>query len=163
VWAEGDTEPPAADDVLGLSMRPLATRLSVPRPGVIDYAAEVRAHGDVFSGPVPPAGTAAVRRGAVTLSSGELTALGLQAGLGARDRVLSVLPLHDPAGLVAGLLAPLAAGAGVVLVRHPDTAVLAHRAGTEKVTHTAGVTVEGVTPLEETLQYPFGDPASPLR
>ncbi len=41
-------------------------------------------------------------------------------GLGPGDRVLSTLSFDDWSGLEAGLLAPLAAGASVVLCRNAD-------------------------------------------
>jgi hypothetical protein len=64
-------------------------------------------------------------------------ALGLVRG----SRLLSGLPYHTWDGLAAGLLAPLAVDASVVLCRHLDTLPaeqLARREDAERVTHTAG-------------------------
>jgi uncharacterized protein (TIGR03089 family) len=136
-----------ASDVLGLSLRPLAGPLDEVPPGVIDYAAEVPAYGDRFVSPVlePDAP-------ALTLPEGSWTVGGLTAEteravagwqLGPGDRVLSTLPYDTPHGLLAGLLAPLAAGGGVVLCRNPDRAVLPRRLDVERVTAVAGLAAPG--------------------
>jgi uncharacterized protein (TIGR03089 family) len=62
-------------------------------------------------------------------------------------RVVSTLPLDTADGLDAGLLAPLAAGGSLVLVSNADASLLAERCATEKATHTAGVTVAGLSRL----------------
>jgi hypothetical protein len=48
---------------------------------------------------------------------------------------------------VAWLLAPLAAGASIVLVRSPDPSLLPRRAAAEKVTATLGRTIDGIREL----------------
>ena len=61
-------------------------------------------------------------------------------GLAAGSRLLSGLPFDGWDGLAAGLLAPLAADASVVLCRHLDrlpAEKLAQRQDAERVTHTA--------------------------
>jgi acyl-CoA synthetase (AMP-forming)/AMP-acid ligase II len=63
------------------------------------------------------------------------------------DRLLTVLPWEQPADWVDGLLAPLAAGATVVLCANPDPDLLRPRTEAEQVTATLGVTVTGVRPL----------------
>jgi hypothetical protein len=50
---------------------------------------------------------------------------------------------------VTWLLAPLAAGASLVLVRQPDPSALARRAATEGVTATLGPRVDGIRRLGE--------------
>lgn len=127
----------AAAEVLALSLLPLGARLASVPPGVSDYAVEVPGHGDRFS-PSSPSGAAEAAAG-VAAAAGW--------GLGPGDRVLSVRPYTDPDGLAAGLLAPLAADAGLVLVRHPDAAALPHCAEVERVTATAGVELPGLRPL----------------
>lgn len=69
-------------------------------------------------------------------------------GLDADARVLSVLGYDTVDGLDAGLLIPLAAGAAVVLVAHPNESRLVKLCATERVTHTAGVEVAGVVRLD---------------
>jgi uncharacterized protein (TIGR03089 family) len=68
--------------------------------------------------------------------------------LGAGSRVLSTLPYDTVDGLDAGLLVPLAAGGSVVLVGHADAARIAERCAAERVTHTAGVSVDGLPRLD---------------
>ena len=51
------------------------------------------------------------------------------------------------AGPVAWLLAPLAAGASLVLCRNAVEEALPHRAATERVTATLGRRIEGVREL----------------
>ena len=56
------------------------------------------------------------------------------AGLVAGDRVMSARPWSTPDELVTNLLAVLAARASLVQLANPDSAVLARRRETEKVT-----------------------------
>jgi uncharacterized protein (TIGR03089 family) len=120
-------------------MRPFgAPAVDLPA-GFYDYAAEVPAYGDQFApwAPVTDDLTALERsRGSAT--GGELVAAARAAaeswGLTARDRVLVTADLGTPDGLMAGLLAPLAVGASVVLCRNTDAAALPRRAETERVT-----------------------------
>ena len=63
------------------------------------------------------------------------------------DRVLSVLPWRDPVDWVDGLLAPLAAGASLVLCANADRSELRHRAEAEHVTACQGVTLDGFRTL----------------
>lgn len=107
-WAEGDGEPPDADDVLGLSLRPLAGPLTASYPGVTDYAREVASYGDLFT-PLQPT--------EVTL------------GQPVADRVLVTDEL--PVELLLGVLA---GGGSLVLCRHPVDTALARRAATERIT-----------------------------
>ena len=70
-------------------------------------------------------------------------------GLDAHTRVLSTLPYDAVDGLDAGLLGPLAAGGSIVLVSNADNSKLPERCATERVTHTAGVDVPGLSRLDE--------------
>jgi hypothetical protein len=84
----------------------------------------------------------------VTLTLGGLvgaaTGLADRLGLVAGDRVLVDEATATEAGPVAWLLAPLAVGASLVLVRHPDEGTLERRAATERVTASLGRRVAGV-------------------
>jgi uncharacterized protein (TIGR03089 family) len=107
-WAEGSSEPPDADDVIGLSLRPLAGPLTATYPGVTDYAREVAGYGDRFAPGQPT----------------ELTV-----GEPISDRVLVTEELP-----VEALLAVIAGGGSLVLCRHPVPTALARRAATERIT-----------------------------
>ena len=141
-------------DVLGLSLHPLGMGMRDYTGAARDYALEVRTSGDVFTpyAPVDPAGPglvladAALSLQAVTGAAVELAA---RLGLAAGDRVLVDDRLAEEAGAVTWLLAPLAAGASVVLVRQPDPDALPHRARTEGVTATLGPRVDGIRRLGE--------------
>jgi len=113
-------EQPTADDVLALSLRPMGAPLQTPRAGVVDYAAEVLAHGDVF---VP-----------VEESGQELADRAEAAGLSPGERVLVASAYDDDDVVVDGLLAPLAVNGSVVLCRNLDETRIAGRVETERVT-----------------------------
>ncbi|WP_035801102.1 TIGR03089 family protein [Kitasatospora mediocidica] len=114
---------------VALALRPLGGRFPQRPDGFLDYAAEVPGQGDRFApySPVDPESPAleTLVDGLPLRLSGEQTVqlaregaarIGLERG----GRVLSTLPYDDWAGLEAGLLAPLAAGASVVLCRNSD-------------------------------------------
>jgi len=65
----------------------------------------------------------------------------------ARCRVLTTLPLDTLDGLGAAVLAPLVAGGSSVVVTNADNERLPGRAQAERVTHSAGVDVAGLTRL----------------
>ncbi|MGN6245917.1 MAG: TIGR03089 family protein [Motilibacteraceae bacterium] len=136
----------AAGDVVLVSTLPLGAPPPLPLPaGALDFAREVPSHGDRWSGPVPPPGSAALRAGGRELARGELheRLAGVTAdGPGRDDRVLSGLALGPATGLEqleTALLRPLAAGAGVVLVRHLAGERLASVAAQERVTSLVGL------------------------
>ncbi len=110
-WLEGTELPddPAAQEIVGLALRPMGLGLRSAPPGVLDYAVDVRAHGDRF---VPRHPSADID--VTPLSERVLT-----------DRL-------DP------LWPALAGGGSLVLCRNPDAAALAHRAEMERVTATVG-------------------------
>jgi uncharacterized protein (TIGR03089 family) len=118
-------------DVLALSGHPLGAPAG-PLPGLaLDYGREVPSYGDHFSGPGPAVARIAVAGVPVVPTS----------GLSPGDRVLTTLDPADPDG--AGvLLAALAAGAGLVLLRKGDADAVA---AAERVTVTAGTAVTGLT------------------
>jgi uncharacterized protein (TIGR03089 family) len=149
---DGLEEDEGGPQLLGLSLHPLGGGMAGYVGPARDFALEVRAHGDVFV-PYELADPAAPGLVAGTL---ELTLAGLvdaahelasRLGLADGDRVLVDATTAAEAGPVAWLLAPLAAGASVVLCRHPDPGRLARRAATERVTATLGPEIEGVRSL----------------
>jgi uncharacterized protein (TIGR03089 family) len=127
----------AAGLVVGFSLDAFGRALTdLPRDAV-DYASEVRLHGDAFApfgavpGDAPALGDASVDD-VVSASRRRAAELGYDA----RSRVLSTAewPLRLDGGLVDGLLAVLAAGSSLVQVRHPDPAVMDRRAEVERAT-----------------------------
>ncbi|MGE7432536.1 TIGR03089 family protein [Kitasatospora sp. NPDC001175] len=114
---------------VALALRPLGGRFPQRPDGFLDYAAEVPGQGDRFApySPVDPESPALETTvdGLPLRLTGEQTVQlaregALRLGLGTGSRVLSTLSYQDWAGLEAGLLAPLAAGASVVLCRNSD-------------------------------------------
>ena len=73
--------------------------------------------------------------------------LAARLGLVEGDRVLVDDRTAAEAGPVAWLLAPLAAGASIVLVRSPDPSLLPGRAAAERITATLGRTIDGIREL----------------
>ena len=139
-------------DVLGVSLHPLGMGMRDYTGDARDFALEVRTHGDVFSPwtPVDPAGPGLVLAGgALSLEAvtGAAVDLAGRLGMAAGDRVLVDDRLAEEAGPVTWLLAPLAAGASLVLVRQPDPDRLASLARAEGVTATLGPRVPGVRSL----------------
>jgi uncharacterized protein (TIGR03089 family) len=124
-----------AGGVVALSLDAFGKGLPGLPSGVIDFATEVRLHGDDFVPWAPvPDDTAAL--GGTTVAEVLADARGRAAALGltASDRVLSTLEWSSPDGLGDGLLAVLAAGASLVHVRHPDPAALDRKATSERTT-----------------------------
>jgi len=131
-------------DVVGLSLRPMAGRLEAAPPGVVDYAAAAPGQPDRFSPYSPPDPHApALETTSRTLTAAEVAAAAEDAasawGLSRGDRVLSTSAYDTVDAVLAGLLAPLAAGGGVVLCRGLDPSLLARRVTTEQVTALFGV------------------------
>ena len=139
-------------ELLGLSLHPLGLGMGDYTGPARDFALEVRAQGDVFvpfETPDPAApglvvGGLELTLGGLNDAAAELAArLGLVAG----DRVLVDERTAVEAGPVAWLLAPLAAGASLVLCRNARAGGLADRAATERVTATLGCRIEGIREL----------------
>jgi len=140
------------DLLVGLSLHPLGRGMTDYVGPARDYAAEVRVHADSFFPIAPPdpaapgllAGGLNLTLGALGGAAAELAArLGITAG----DRVLVDEQVAEEAGPVTWLLAPLAASASIVLVRHPVPGTLAARAASERVTATLGLRIEGIREL----------------
>ncbi|MDQ1696766.1 MAG: hypothetical protein QOJ03_2119 [Frankiaceae bacterium] len=129
-------------EVLTLGLEPMGVGLSQL----------VAAQPDDFAGPPARPDLPALVVGDRRWSHGELAAAAAHGaahhGLDAESRVLSTLPFDTVDGLDTGLLLPLAAGGSVVLVASADESLLAERCRSERVTHTAGVTVAGVPRLD---------------
>jgi uncharacterized protein (TIGR03089 family) len=148
----GPLEDTDAAELMGLSLHPLGMGMAGYAGPARDFALEVRTHGDAFfpHSPPDPDGPGLLL-GELTLTLGGLAAtaraladrLGIQAG----DRVLVGDRTALEAGPVAWLLAPLAAGASLVLCREPIAEVLPRRAADERVTATLGVRIDGVREL----------------
>ena len=156
VLADADRLPVLAelglDELLGLSLHPLGMGMTGYTGPARDYALEVRAHGDVFTPwqPVDPAAPGLVVGGLELSLAGLVdTAVELagRLGLAAGDRVLVDERTATEAGPVAWLLAPLSAGASLVLCRSAASAQLQRRAETERVTATLGAKLDGIREL----------------
>ena len=122
-----------AGRIVALSLDAFGKGLDGLPAGVVDFATEVRLHGDDFVPWEPVPGSAAALGGETVervLDAARIRAEAL--GIGAGDRVLSTLDWD--VRLVDGLLAPLAAGASLVQVRNADPARLDRKATSEKVT-----------------------------
>ena len=142
----------AGGELLGLSLHPLGLGMTGYAGPARDFALEVRSAGDRFAPWSPPDPSApGLQAGGLELTLGGLVAAGQELagrlGLAAGDRVLVDGATAAEAGPVAWLLAPLAAGASVVLCRNPDRAGLAARAAAERVTATLGPEIDGIRAL----------------
>ncbi|MFI1866679.1 MULTISPECIES: TIGR03089 family protein [Streptomyces] len=135
-----------AGERVALALRPLGGRFPQPPAGFSDYAVEVPSQGDRFTpyAPVDPAAPALIV-GGLELSGERLVerarADAAELGLAQGSRLLTGLGYDSWEGLSAGLFAPLAAGASVVLCRHLDRVSedrLRERIESERVTVTAG-------------------------
>jgi uncharacterized protein (TIGR03089 family) len=131
---------------VALALRPLGGRFPRPPEGFLDYAVEVPGQGDLFRpyAPVDPEEPALIVAGrefsaaeVVERARADAPGLGLT---GPGSRLLSGLPYDTWDGLAAGLYAPLATGASVVLCRNLDALPaerLTQRVEAERVTATA--------------------------
>jgi uncharacterized protein (TIGR03089 family) len=132
---------------VALALRPLGGRFPQPPAGFADYAVEVPGQGDHFVPytPVGPDAPALELPGGVVRTAGEVADLARESagglGLATGSRLLSALPFDTWDGLAAGLLAPLAADASVVLCRNLGqlpAEQLTKRKDAERVTHAVG-------------------------
>lgn len=142
-------------DLLGLSLHPLGLGMVGYTGPARDFALEVRGHGDVFFPYRTPDPTApGLELGGLSLSLEGLTAaareLAERLGIRPGDRILVDERVATEAGPLAWLLAPLSAGASLVLCCHADPARLPARATSERVTAALGTTVDGVRMLGRT-------------
>ncbi|MFE2764451.1 TIGR03089 family protein [Streptomyces halstedii] len=130
---------------VALALRPLGGRFPQPPEGFADYAVEVPGQGDRFApyAPVDPEAPA-LTVGGVGRTAAQVVARAredaAEFGLVPGSRLLTGRTYDTWEGLSAGLFAPLAAGASVVLCRHLDRLdenALATRIESERVTGTA--------------------------
>ncbi|MGY1706290.1 TIGR03089 family protein [Geodermatophilus sp. SYSU D00697] len=156
VLAAQDRLPPLEEqdlpELLGLSLHPLGMGMAGYAGPARDFALEVRAHGDAFTPwQRPDPGAPGLLLGELELTLGGLVdaarELARRLGITDGDRLLVDERTAAEAGPVAWLLAPLAAGASIVLVRSADPARLPARAADERVTATLGLTIDGIREL----------------
>ena len=142
----------AGAELLGLSLHPLGGGMAGYVGQARDFALEVRTAGDRFApwSPPDPAAPGLIAGGLVLTLGGLVeaaTELAARLGIGPEDRILVDAQVAAEAGPVAWLLAPLAAGASIVVCRHPFAERLPERAATERVTASLGRQVDGVREL----------------
>ncbi len=140
------------DLLVGLSLHPLGMGMTDYVGPARAYAAEVRVHGDSVCPNAPPDPAApGLVAGELSLTLGDLGAaaaeLAARLDIAAGDRVLVDEQVAAEAGPVTWLLAPLAAGASIVLCRHAVPEGLASRASAERVTATLGSRIQGIREL----------------
>lgn len=116
-----------------------------------EFIPRVLAQPDVLLAPPATADVIALRADGRAWSLAELGAAARHAvthhGVTPNARVLSTLSLDSVDGLDAGLLVPLAVDGSVVLVSNAEPAKLVRRSTDERVTHTAGVDIDGLPRL----------------
>jgi uncharacterized protein (TIGR03089 family) len=122
--------------VAALSLDAFGAGLPGLPPGVVDYATEVRLHGDVFAAEPTAGGSPALDGLDVDEVLNRAGAAAAEAGLSSADRVLTTADWSVADGLVQLPLAVLAAGASLVQCRNApaDPAALDRRATSERVT-----------------------------
>ncbi|OZM75095.1 TIGR03089 family protein [Amycolatopsis antarctica] len=126
----------AAQATAVLALDPLGRGFGDPLPdGALDYLSEARLAGDDFTSLFPIEGdTPALAGSTVDEVLAEARSLAGESGITDGARVLSTMEWNVPGGVLAGLLAPLSAGASLVQVTGPDPAKLDYRRGTERTT-----------------------------
>jgi uncharacterized protein (TIGR03089 family) len=131
-----DIAAPVDVPVLALAADPLG-RAGRDLGRAQSFSGIVPSMGDVFDDAADPPGDALHAGGESATMDGLLeraAALAARTGLGEADRLLSGRRLLTADGVVAGLLAPLACGAGVVLAHDLDPARFWKRVADERVT-----------------------------
>ncbi|SFQ20881.1 TIGR03089 family protein [Amycolatopsis arida] len=125
-----------ADVEAVVALDPLGRGLPAPPAGgAVDFLTEARLAGDDFTPLLPvPGDTPALVESTVDEVLNGAAARAAAAGIGTGDRILSTLDWELPEGVLAGLLAPLSAGAHLVQVTAADPAKLADRRRTERTT-----------------------------
>jgi uncharacterized protein (TIGR03089 family) len=127
-----------ANGVVALSLDAFGKGLPGLPAGVVDFATEVRLHGDDFAPWAPlPSDAPALDGASVDEVLAAARSRASELGLSAGDRVLSTLDWSGP-GLTDGLLAVLAAGASLVQVANADPERLERKAESERTTARLG-------------------------
>jgi uncharacterized protein (TIGR03089 family) len=126
---------PAGTAVVALTADPLG-RAGRDLGRAENFSRIVPSMGDSFSGGTDPADALVAGAETATMDGllGKAADLAARAGLGDADRLLSGRRLLTAGGAVAGLLAPFARGAGVVLVNQLDPDRFWKRVADERVT-----------------------------
>lgn len=132
-----------AEEVVALSLHPLGAPYENTPPGAVDYATQVRGHGDQFvTYARPDPDRPALVTGDRTASGGELAEAARTAAerfaLTVKDRVYTQVSMAEYTDIVDVLLAPMAAGASVVIGTNPAAATLDGRFSAERITATMG-------------------------
>ena len=128
------SSPPAADEVVAVSLMPLGAPFSGPLPPLVrDYAVDVRGQADHF----------AVRAAGDHDAGDRATALALGWSLAPEDRLIAY---SDKTDLVRDLLAPLAADASVLWIRNLAAEKFVERMAAERVTKGLGAPPIGSAP-----------------
>jgi uncharacterized protein (TIGR03089 family) len=123
-----------AGGVVALSLDAFGKGVPGLPAGVVDFAPEVRLHGDEFVSDEVPDTAAALAGGSVAEVLADARARAAALNIDAGARVLSTLEWGTLDGVADGLLAVLAAGGSLVQCRNADPAILGRRAATEKAT-----------------------------
>lgn len=139
-----------ADEVAALSLHPLGAPYENCPPGAVDYATHVRGHGDQFVTYTRPGAEApALVADGRTVSGGELAEAARAAAdrfaLTDKDRVYAQVSMAAYADVVDAVLAPMVAGASVVIGTNSGADTLDGRFATERITATIG-RLAGSTP-----------------
>src|SRR4029079_5103840 len=121
-----------AGGVVALSLDALGKGVPGLPAGVVDFAPEVRLHGDEFVSDDVPDTAVALAGGTVSEVLADARARAAALNIGAGARVLSTLEWGTLDGVADGLLAVLAAGGSLVQCRNADPVILERRAATEK-------------------------------
>ena len=134
--AQAASETPPAADSFALGLTPMGAPLRELPPGFADYVTEARAHGDHFQAAPLPDSAIAVDGSSHEELCERARQRAAALGVGAGDRVLvdaKVFP--DP---VDWLLAPLLAGASIVLCDNLSAGAVPARVASERVTVVLG-------------------------
>lgn len=124
-----------ADVVAAVSLDPMGRDLGAEVPdGAVDFVADARLHGDDFAGSPVDGGTPCLGDSTVDEVLTEARKHANSLALTAESRVLSTMDWTVPAGVLAGFVAVLAAGASLVQVTNPDPDRLARHRETERTT-----------------------------
>ncbi|GII23533.1 TIGR03089 family protein [Planosporangium mesophilum] len=135
VAADRIGEAPDGPDRFVLGLAPMALPLREVPAGFVDYVAEVRGHGDRFQPVTRVRDTDPALADGTTHAElcGAARELAAARGIGPTDRVLvDAAAAPDP---LTWLLAPLVAGASVVLCANLDPTTLDRRRDAERITH----------------------------
>jgi uncharacterized protein (TIGR03089 family) len=130
-WLE---DVPEADHRFVLGLAPSAAPLGDVPAGYRDYLTEVREHGTDFRSPAPIYRTDAASGDGTSYREWGTVAHGIAATLDLRPGDRLLIDAAQTEHPVKWLLAPLAAGASVVLCANLDPAAMAARAAAERVT-----------------------------